>query len=53
MAVKGEEVELLGRGIEQISPSNGSFAFNMLYRRGAWEVREVFGQVSRPSGLLA
>ena len=46
MAVKGEEVELLGRGIEQISPSNGSFAFNMLYRRGAWEVREGFGQVS-------
>ncbi len=47
MAVRGEEVELLGQGIEQISPSNGSFALNMLYRRGAWEVREGFGQVSQ------
>lgn len=46
MAVRGEEVELLGRGIEQVAPSNGSFALNMLYRRGAWEVREGFGQVS-------
>jgi len=46
MAIKGEEVELLGRGIEQVTPSNGSFALNMLYRRGSWEVREGFGQVS-------
>jgi len=45
MAVPSTEINVLDEGIEQDSPSKGSFALNMLYRRNAWEVRKGFGQV--------
>ena len=45
MAVPSTEINVLDDGIEQDSPSKGSFALNMLYRRNAWEVRKGFGQV--------
>ena len=46
MATRGQEVELLGAGVQADSPSKGSFALNMLYRRNSWEVRRGFGQVT-------
>jgi hypothetical protein len=45
MAVPSTEINVLDDGIEQDSPSKGSFALNMLYRRNAWEARKGFGQV--------
>ncbi len=45
MAIRGQEVELLGDGIRADSPTKGAFALNMLYRRNSWEVRRGFGQV--------
>jgi hypothetical protein len=47
MAAPSTEIDVLDRGIEQDSPSKGSFALNMLYRRNSWEVRKGFGQVSQ------
>ena len=47
MAVPSTEIDVLDRGIEQDSPSKGSFALNMLHRRNSWEVRKGFGQVSQ------
>jgi len=47
MAVKGNEVELLGDGIQANAPSKGSFALNMLYDSNAWHVRDGFGQVTQ------
>jgi len=47
MAVPSTEINVLEEGIEQDSPSKGSFALNMLYRRNAWEVRKGFGQLSQ------
>ena len=46
MATRGQEVELLQDGVRADSPSKGSFALNMLYRRNSWEVRRGFGQVT-------
>ena len=46
MATRGQEVELLSDGVRADSPTRGSFALNMLYRRNAWEVRRGFGQVT-------
>ena len=46
MAIRGQEIELLGDGIKADSPTKGAFALNMLYRRNAWEVRRGFGQVT-------
>ena len=47
MAVPSTEINVLDDGIKQDSPSKGSFALNMLYRRNAWEAREGFGQLSQ------
>ena len=47
MAVKAQEVEVLGAGIEANAPSKGAFALNMLYANNAWQVREGFGQVTQ------
>ena len=47
MAVKSQEVELLEGGTDNRQPSNSSFCLNMLWRRGAWEVRDGFGQMSQ------
>mgnify|MGYP003133029600 FL=1 len=47
MAVKSQEVELLEGGTDSRLPSNSSFCLNMLWRRGAWEVRDGFGQMSQ------
>ena len=47
MAVKSQEVELLEGGTDNRQPSNSSFCLNMLWRRGAWEVRDGFGQMAQ------
>ena len=47
MAVKAQEVQVLGAGIEANAPSKGAFALNMLYANNAWQVREGFGQVTQ------
>ena len=41
-----QEIELLGDGIEAISPDKGSFALNMHNKNGAWHVRKGFGQLA-------
>ena len=52
MAVKYEEVDVLGGGIAYDKPTKGSFALNMLRRYGAWEVREGFGQLAQFDTLM-
>jgi hypothetical protein len=47
MAVKYDEVEILGGGIKYDRPSKGSFALNLVRRHGAWEVRQGFGQLAQ------
>jgi len=47
MAVDSNEVEILETGTDNRIPSNSSFALNMTWRRGAWEVRDGFGQVTQ------
>ena len=47
MAVKAQEVQVLGAGIEANAPSKGAFALNMLFANNAWQVREGFGQVTQ------
>ena len=47
MAAPSHETEILKEGVDSRTPSNSSFALNMIYRRGAWEVRDGFGQVSQ------
>lgn len=47
MAVKYDEVEVLGGGIKSDRPSKGSFALNLVRRYGAWEVRQGFGQLAQ------
>jgi len=47
MAVKYDEVEVLGGGIRSDRPSKGSFALNLVRRYGAWEVRQGFGQLAQ------
>ncbi len=46
MAVRGNEVEGIGGGIEADAPTKGTFALNMLYRNNSWEARSGFGQVA-------
>jgi hypothetical protein len=43
------ETEILTDGCKLKSPTKGSFAMNMLFRRGAWEVRKGFGQFAQRS----
>ena len=52
MAVRGQEVEVLGPGVESDSEVKGSFALNMLWRRNGWEVRKGFGQVAEMDTTL-
>ena len=52
MAVRGQEVEVLGPGIESDSEVKGAFALNMLWRRNGWEVRKGFGQVAEMDTTL-
>ena len=52
MAVKYDEVELLGEGIQYAEPTKGNFVLNMLRRNGAWEVREGFGQLAEHDTLM-
>lgn len=47
MAIKSNEVELLETGTDNRTPANSSFVLNMMWRRGAWEVRDGFGQVAQ------
>jgi hypothetical protein len=47
MVARYEEVDLLRGGIDANAPTKGAFALNMLHRRGAWEVREGFGQLAQ------
>jgi len=52
MAVKYEELDILGEGIEYAAPTKGNFVLNMLYRQGAWEVRKGFGQAAEFDTLM-
>lgn len=52
MAVKYEEIDILGEGIEYTEPTKGNFVLNMLRRQGAWEVRQGFGQVAEFDTLM-
>ena len=52
MAVKYEEVDILGEGIQYSEPTKGNFALNMLLRQGAWEVRQGFGQMAEFDCLM-
>jgi hypothetical protein len=47
MAVQGNEVELLGNGLQSASSVPGAFALNMIWREDAWQVRKGFGQVNQ------
>ena len=52
MAVPSQEVEILKEGVDNRTPSNASFALNLIHRNGAWEVRDGFGQVSQRTTSL-
>jgi len=52
VAVRGQEVEVLGPGVESDSEVKGAFALNMLWRRNGWEVRKGFGQVAEMDTTL-
>jgi hypothetical protein len=47
MAVPGQEVELLGEGLQASSTIPGAFALNMVWKNDAWQVREGLGQVKQ------
>lgn len=53
MAVRGQEVEILTGGTDSRTPSNDTFVLNMIKRRGAWEVRDGFGQICQRSTSLS
>ena len=53
MAVKYEEIDILGEGIQYTQPTKGNFVLNMLRREGAWEVREGFGQLAEFDSLMS
>jgi len=53
MANRGEEVQLLGPGIQANAPSRGAFAHNMLYHNNCWQVRRGFGQVTQFDAQMA
>lgn len=52
MAIPSQEVEILKEGVDNRTPSNASFALNLLYRRGAFEVRDGFGQLAQRTTSL-
>lgn len=52
MAIPSSEVEILKEGVDNRAPSNASFALNLLYRRGAFEVRDGFGQLAQRTTSL-
>ena len=49
MATKSEEVPILGDGIDENGPIDGSFALNMLMQQKKWQVRKGFGQIGQYS----
>lgn len=53
MAIGGQEVELLGVGTEDVAPTKGAFALNMLFDRDAWRVRKGFGTVNELDTTLS
>ena len=50
---KYTETEILGDGCKLDAPTKGSFAMNMIFRRGAWEVRKGFGQFAQRCSTMA
>lgn len=46
------ETEILTDGCKLESPTKGSFAMNMLFRRNAWEARRGFGQFAQRSSTF-
>jgi hypothetical protein len=52
MAIPSQEVEILKEGVDNRTPSNASFALNLIYRRGAFEVRDGFGQLAQRTTSL-
>ena len=53
MAIGGQEVELLGVGTEDVAPTNGAFALNMVFSNDAWRVRKGFGTVNELDTTLS
>lgn len=53
MAIAGQEVELLGVGTEDVAPTHGAFALNMVFQSEAWRVRSGFGTVSELDTTLS
>ena len=49
MATNSKEVAILGDGIDESGPVDGSFALNMLMQQGKWQVRKGFGQIGQYS----
>jgi hypothetical protein len=53
MATRGDEMEVLGRGIKAASLAKGGFVQNMYRRKGAWEARAGFGQIGQFDTTMA
>jgi len=53
VAIGGQEVELLGVGTEDVAPTHGAFALNMVFESEAWRVRSGFGTVSELDTTLS
>ena len=52
MAIPSQEVEILKEGVDNRAPANSSFALNLIHRRGAFEVRDGFGQLTQRTTSL-
>ena len=52
MAIPSQEVEILKEGVDNRAPTNSSFALNLIHRRGAFEVRDGFGQLAQRTTSL-
>tara|TARA_R100001086_G_scaffold55372_1_gene24860 strand:+ start:4688 stop:7462 length:2775 start_codon:yes stop_codon:yes gene_type:complete len=52
MAIPSQEVEILKEGVDNRAPANSSFALNLIHRRGAFEVRDGFGQLAQRTTSL-
>lgn len=52
MAVPSSEVDILKEGVVKANPDISSYAHNMFYRNGSWEVRKGFGQLTQIDSTL-
>jgi len=47
MAMPGDDIEVLAPGTDVNDPLKGSFTQNLFMRKGAWEIRAGFGQLTQ------